>query len=114
MEDSYGHRQNIVGSSIGGGKAIINKIDGIEVSIAGDYSTLITVHDDRPGIIADLSTRLSNVGINIAFMKLFREQKGEMAILVVEMDGELNRGLLEDLKGLEGIRRITYFNKMME
>lgn len=40
FEDEEGYVQEMVGSSVGGGKAKIIAIDDIDVSISGKYSTL--------------------------------------------------------------------------
>lgn len=112
LESEDGHKQEIIGSSIGGGKAIINRIDGIDVNITGDYCTLITTHQDYPGVIAKFAGALASHDINIAFMKVFREEKGSMAIMVIEVDQQIDRMLLPEFHTIQGVERITYFNKV--
>ena len=62
---------------------------GIEVDFSGEYNTLIVVHKDRIGMAAHITSCLSQGMVNIAFMRLFREAKGDTAYSIVEFDGEL-------------------------
>ena len=111
MTGSKGEVGIIQGSSIGGGNAIITKIDDVDVEIDGMYDTLITVHQDKPGMIANLSKELSSENINIAFMKVYREIKGENAIMVLETDEKISKQSLEHLKQVEGVFKTTYIPK---
>jgi L-serine dehydratase len=81
-----GHTLSVRGESIGGGKMKIVRIDNIEVEFTGEYSTLIVHQQDKPGVIAHITQALSEQNVNIAFMRLFREKKGENAYTVVESD----------------------------
>ena len=65
------------------------RINGIEVDFSGEYNTLIVVHKDRIGMAAHITSCLSQGMVNIAFMRLFREAKGDTAYSIVEFDGEL-------------------------
>ena len=67
----------------------ITRIDHVEVDFSGEYSTLIVIHSDRPGVVAHITRCLSDKNVNIAFMKLFREAKGQTAYSIVESDGRL-------------------------
>jgi len=50
---------------------------------------VIVIHRDKPGVVAHITRCLSERGINIAFMRLFRENKGHTAYSIVESDGTL-------------------------
>jgi L-serine dehydratase len=103
---------NIVGQSLGGGRMMITKINDIDVEFSGEYHTLITHHNDSPGILMGITTILSNHKINIAFMKLFREQKGMEAIGVFEADEEIDKGVIDELKLLKGIKLVNVIDKI--
>ena len=77
------------GESVGGGKIRIARINGIDVDFSGECNTLIVVHKDRIGMAAHITSCLSQAEINIAFMRLFRESKGDKAYSIVEFDGKL-------------------------
>lgn len=101
----------VQGMSIGGGNAVITKIDDVDVEIDGAYDTLITVHKDKPGMITRLSQVLSEERINIAFMKLFRTEKGENAIMVLETDDPIEKHSLTKIQSIDGVYKTTYIAK---
>ena len=77
------------GESLGGGKVRIVQINHVQVDFSGEYSALIVIHQDKPGVAAYITKCLSDRNVNIAFMRLFRESKGEIAYTIVESDGHL-------------------------
>ena len=68
-----GRTYSVRGESLGGGKVRISRIDHIDVDFSGEYSTLIIIHRDRLGVLAHITRCLSEGYVNIAFMKMFRE-----------------------------------------
>jgi len=111
MYSNTGEIGVVQGSSIGGGNAIITKIDDVDVEIDGEYDTLITVHKDQPGMIVKQTNFLSEENINIAFMKVFRQAKGENAIMVLETDEKISKESLGLLRTLDGVYKTTYIPK---
>ncbi len=111
MTGDSGETGVVQGSSIGGGNAVITKINDVDVEIDGTHDTLITVHEDRPGMIAKQSAVLSEENINIAFMKVFRENKGQNAIMVLETDERITKASLDAMKAVDGVIKTTYIPK---
>ena len=97
MKTTIGKTWEVIGSSIGGGKAKIIKINDMDVEFEGQYTTLITNHVDKPGIVSSISAILSKYKVNIAFMKLYREQKAANAILIVETDENINDEVVAEI-----------------
>ena len=97
MENAAGRVMTVRGESLGGGKVRISRINGVPVEFTGDYSTVIVVQQDKPGVIAHITKVLSDRGVNIAFMRLFREAKGDAAYTIVESDGRFPEGILPPL-----------------
>ncbi|MCR6544428.1 L-serine ammonia-lyase, iron-sulfur-dependent subunit beta [Dehalobacterium formicoaceticum] len=97
MYTQEGARWEITGSSIGGGKVKIIRINELEVDFAGEYTTLITYHRDRPGVIAFISSILANYRINVAFMRVFRENKWDNAVLIAETDEDISPLVLSEI-----------------
>ena len=93
MENAAGQTMVVRGESLGGGKVRIVRINGVEVDFTGAYSTVIVVQQDKPGVVAHITKVLSDNGVNIAFMRLFREAKGHTAYTIVESDGHLPEGV---------------------
>lgn len=98
MTSQKGQTMTIRGESLGGGKVRIVKINGVEVDFTGEYSAVIVVQQDKPGVVAHITRILSDRGVNIAFMRLFRESKGHTAYTIVESDGKLPEEIAERLK----------------
>ena len=93
-----GHTLSIRGESIGGGKMKIVRINNIDVEFTGEYSTLIVQQKDTPGVVAHITQALSEQEVNIAFMRLFREDKGANAYTVVESDEPIPEAVLDKIK----------------
>lgn len=93
-----GHTLSIRGESIGGGKMKIVRINNIDVEFTGEYSTLIIEQKDTPGVVAHITQALSEQNVNIAFMRLFREDKGATAFTVVESDESIPEAVLDKIK----------------
>lgn len=94
------------GESIGGGKIRIVQINGIEVDFSGENNTLIVVHQDRVGMAAHITSCLSRRNINIAFMRLFRENKGDRAYSIVEFDGILPEEVKEEILEKQDVEKV--------
>lgn len=86
LEAEDGTRFFVRGESVGGGKIKIVRINNIDVEFTGEYSTLIVRQTDKPGVVAHISKCLSDSNVNIAFMRLFREEKGQTAYTIIESD----------------------------
>lgn len=85
MVNEEGQEMTIRGESLGGGKARLCRINGVEVDFTGEYSSIVVVQKDAPGVVAYITKCLSELGINIAFMRLFRESKGNTAYTIVRI-----------------------------
>lgn len=81
-----GRMVKVQGSSIGGGNIRITGINRFAVELTGELPALITVHRDRPGVMMQVTSILAKEGLNIAFMRLFRQRRGEMAMMILELD----------------------------
>ena len=97
-ERLLGERLFVRGESLGGGKVKIVRLNNISVDFTGEYSTLIVSQTDKPGVVAHITKVLSEAGVNIAFMRLFREEKGAAAYTVVESDEKIPEDILEKIK----------------
>lgn len=98
IEGTKGEKLFVRGVSIGGGKVKIVKLNQIEVDFTGEYSTLIVSQTDKPGVVAHITRVLSEEGVNIAFMRLFREEKGAAAFTVVESDEKIPAKVLDRIR----------------
>lgn len=97
MENKSGKKMSVRGVSTGGGKVKIVQINSFKVDFTGEYSTIITSHSDKPGVVAYIAKCLSDENVNIAFMKLFRESKGDTAFCIVEFDGKVSDEIVDEI-----------------
>ena len=94
--------------SVGGGRIRVCEIDGIDVNFSGESNTLIIRNLDEPGRIKEVAVALSDAGINIATMQVFRDKRGGHAIMVVETDQIVPQETMDDLAGKDGIIRVKF------
>lgn len=105
-----GKRMEVLAASLGGGRMKICKLDGMEANFCADYPTLIVRNLDQPGCVATVTTMLSELGINIATLQLYRDSRGGSAVMVVECDREVPPGSIRWLEEQTGIERVTYYS----
>ena len=98
MENEAGQVMTVRGESLGGGKVRIVRINQVKVDFSGEYSAVIVVHQDKPGVAAHITKVLSDCSVNIAFMRIFREAKGHTAYTIVESDNRLPENITETLR----------------
>lgn len=114
MVTKLGNRCEVIGSSIGGGSIKITEVNGNKVEFTGEYPTLIISHQDIPGSVSKVTSILYFEGINIAYMKVFRNQKGKNATMVFEVDHAITDEIIDKIKEIESIRRVIKINPVKE
>lgn len=110
VTNAQGRTLEINASSLGGGRVRVNALDGLEASFTGDYPTLIIRNEDRPGHVAEVANLLSDHGVNIATMQLYRDRRGGLAVMVIESDQSIPLGVVEQLRSSPGIVRAVYLD----
>lgn len=98
---------SITGCSLGGGRVMIQDIDGFKTEFTGDFNTIISIQRDKPGIVAYVASYLAQNNVNIAQMKLSRKSKGDMALMIIETDEIPPKSVKRDLESHEGIYKIV-------
>lgn len=108
LTDSQGQSVVVQASSLGGGRILVNRLNGMDVQFSGDKTTLVVQNLDEPGMLADITCLLSNEKINIATLQLYRSQRGGYALTIAETDSPIPDQCLEGLRKLRGILQVTY------
>ena len=98
MEGTGGEHLFVRGVSLGGGKVKIVRLNQIEVAFTGEYSTLVVSQTDKPGVVAHITKVLSERNVNIAFMRLYREERGARAYTIVESDEKIPEDVTEKIR----------------
>ena len=101
-----GKTVTVVGASTGGGNILITEINGLPVTFTAQSNTLLVIHWDQPGTIAAVSNYTAVSGINIGTFQLSRARKGGLAIMMLEVDGEVPEAIIDHLKGIDNIMDI--------
>lgn len=110
LSTAGGRELEVQASSLGGGRIMVNKLDGINVNFNGDSPTLIVHNLDQPGHVAEVTSMLSHKSVNIATMQLYRNHRGGYAVMVIETDQDIPVEALRWLSRLEGVIKVTYLN----
>lgn len=96
----------VTGASVGGGEIVITAIDDLPVEFTLHYPTLLTLHQDQPGMVASVSAAIAACGVNIAFMRVFRRERGGEASMVVETDEPVPADAVAKIAALPGMLRV--------
>lgn len=107
MKGRQGREMEIVGVSLGGGKIEIREINGASVSLSGEEHTLITVHRDKPGIIAQATTIMAIGHINVSNMRVFRSAKNATAVMIVCTDSPVPPEMVSMIKKISAIESVV-------
>jgi D-3-phosphoglycerate dehydrogenase len=79
-------------------------LNGREVEVAATGKLLIIENSDEPGMIGYVGTLLGRDGVNIANMSLSRQEAGQTALMVINLDSEPSESARRELKGHKAIR----------
>jgi len=93
----------ITGSSIGGGRILINEINGFKADVSAESPTLIINHYDKKGVLSGITNLLSKEEINIGIMRLNREEKGGQATTIIEIDSDISEEVLLKINQINNV-----------
>jgi D-3-phosphoglycerate dehydrogenase len=85
-------------------KPRIVEINGREVEADAAGKLLLIENHDEPGMIGYVGTLLGKDGVNIANMSLSRQQAGETALMVINLDSEPSDSVRRELKSHRAIK----------
>ena len=94
----------IQGASLGAGRVLVNEIDGYPVEVSGSLDTIVLVAEDRPGSVAAIASILASAGVNIATLRLTRQQRGGDAFMVIEVDQPPGEDVRDAVRALPWVR----------
>ncbi|MBS3680089.1 L-serine ammonia-lyase, iron-sulfur-dependent subunit beta [Ornithinibacillus massiliensis] len=97
----------IVGISIGGGKVEITELNGFELRLSGNHPAVLIMHNDRFGAIASVTKILAKHEINIGHMEVNRKDVGKEALMVIEVDQNVEDEILLELEKADHIIQIA-------
>jgi D-3-phosphoglycerate dehydrogenase len=65
---------------------------------------LVSLHEERPGILGRMGTLLGDAGINISFVQVGRQERGGTGIMVLGLDDPVPSQVIDDILTLPSIR----------
>jgi len=89
---------SVAGSLIGRSDPRIVRIGNYRVDAAPSGYLLVTHNQDRPGVIAHVSTVLANHGVNIADMTCGRDRPGGTSTLVLSIDTPVGQEVFREIE----------------
>jgi len=105
-----GRRTLVQASSLGGGRIMINYLDGVEINVTGERPVLVIHNIDKPGYVSLVTSVMAANSVNIATMTLHRSKRGGTAVMVIETDQNIPADAAAHLKSVDGILKVTCLN----
>lgn len=105
-----GTTNEIIGSSVGGGRIVITMINGFHTEFTAESSALIISQKDKPGVISDVSHVLADHSINIGVMKVSRTERDDLAFCIIETDDLISDEVVGQILKVEHILRVQAIN----
>ena len=103
LKGKNGGSLRLTGCSIGGGRIKITEVYDFPLELTGELASLITLHQDRPGVIHQVTGILAARAVNVAEMRVSRRKRGKMAAMVIETDSEIPPDVVSDIAALPQI-----------
>lgn len=91
------------GNSVGAGAIEITQIDGFNVSLQGDFPTIIVLYQDQPGMISKITDLLQKEKINIASLHCDRQGKGEIAFVSICLDTVASETIVQSIAQIKKV-----------
>ncbi|MGH7687556.1 MAG: phosphoglycerate dehydrogenase, partial [Candidatus Dormibacteria bacterium] len=98
-------RLRIAGTQLEG-EPRITRIDDFRVDMQPAGTYLVVTHQDRPGVIAAVSSLLARNDINIAGIELGREKPRGLAVMLMQVDDPVSTELLEEIRTTAHLERL--------
>ncbi|HEY3297150.1 MAG TPA: ACT domain-containing protein, partial [Armatimonadota bacterium] len=95
--------KTISGTLFGKKDIRIVSIDDYQVDLVPEGYMLMTMHNDRPGIIGSVGKLLGDQGINIGGMNVARLNVGALAMMLLTVDDPVAEPVLKQIHALAGI-----------
>ena len=93
----------MVGSSIGGGRIIVNELNGVRIGLSCELPAMIVRHRDVPGMISHITGILAEEGMNIGTLRLSRNGRGDIAVSILETDEHIPETVTDKVKSLQDV-----------
>lgn len=100
----------VAGTVFGKNNLRIVQIDGYQIDLVPAPYLIFTRHEDRPGMVGHAGNILGAKGVNIARMQVGRQDEGGEAIMLLEVDTQVAKDILQEIGAKDGIKVIKLIN----
>ena len=114
FETADGKKGEVLASSIGGGNITVSRINGMKVDFNGNSNTILVMHTDKPGVIANVTNMMhwEYEDLNISNFSLSRQEKGGEAIMTIETDNLPPETLIEDIRKIAHVTNAILIRRL--
>lgn len=88
----------------------ISEVNGFKLHLTGGMPTILVVHDDRAGCIANVANCLAMHSVNIGHMEVSRIERGLTALMVIEVDENIDDRIIEQISYIPHITKVSKMN----
>ena len=96
--------RRVAGTVFSDGRPRLIQVKDIDLDAEFAPHMLYVVNEDKPGLIGRLGTLLGDAAVNIANFTLGRSARGQDAICLVEIDGQVSEDLMWKIGKLPAVR----------
>lgn len=100
-------KSEVWGSSVGGGRILITRINDFEAHLFGENPTMLVRHLDRPGVISEVTRVLAESGLNIGVFRLARRARGDVASATIIVDSPIPPQVADAVRRLNNVREVV-------
>lgn len=95
----------VVGTVLPHGPRVV-EIDGFELDAVANGTMLLTRHCDVPGMVGRIGTILGAANVNISTMQVARDARGGDAMMVLEVDRDVDAGALDAIRSVDRVSSV--------
>ena len=74
------------------------------LSLIHIYITMMTLQEDKFGVISTITAMLAASEVNVAAMRLFRSGRGKLSVMVLELDQMPPKGITSAIEQLPAVK----------
>lgn len=98
----------VAGTLLANNVPAITQIDDYSMNATFAEHMLLTHHQDKPGMVAQVSTILWKENVNISSMHVGREGPRKMSVMILNLDDPISPETIKKVNSIEGIPEARY------
>jgi D-3-phosphoglycerate dehydrogenase len=100
--------ESVSGTVFFKGRSRIISVGDYTMDMVPEGYVVVSRHLDQPGVIGRASTILGKVNINIAGMQVSRNNPGQEALMVLNVDSDVPSEVMDEIRSMPGIFTATF------